>query len=291
MTPSRDLALPGAPRPHDRPFTRATVAAAGTSRARFERLLRDGVVERVLPGVYADALAPRGPAFRAAAVRLALRTDAVATGRTAAWVHGVDVAAFGGTGTGTAPVPVQRARGVRPARDVVRLHGLALTTPLRTVLDLARHDEPGVALAAADHLLATGVVPPLGLLAALDGAVDVGVRALLAQADGRARGAAESALRLQWHASSLPTPVPGLVVPGRHDVVRLALGVPERRFGALLHSAQHGPDAAPDDVARLREAGWWLAHVPDDLVLGGTPALVRGHLEREFHQALLREVG
>lgn len=290
MTSSPDPALPGAPRARERPFTRAAAAAAGTSRSRFERLLRDGVVERVLLGVYADALAPRSAPFRAEAVRLALRSeDAVATGRTAAWVHGVDVAAF--ARPGAPPVPTSRGRRVRPARDVVRLHGLALTTPLRTLLDLARHDEAEVALAAADQLLASGVVSRRALLAVLASTPDVAARAVLAQADGRARGAAESVLRLHWHASALPTPVPGLVVPGRRAAVRLALGVPDRRFGALLGSAHGGPDAAADDLARVREAGWWLVEVPDAVVLGRQPGQVRRHLEREFHQALLREVG
>lgn len=276
--------------PLDTPFTRPQAAAAGLTRSRFERVVRSGHAQRVLTGVYAAPDAPRDEAFRAAAVGLVLRPGVVAVGRTAAWLHGASVTLF--SPPGAPPVPTERRpRAALPERDVVQVRGVLATSPLRTCLDLAR-DDPRIALAAMDRFLAVGLLGQVELLAGLAlGPHDGRVRELAAQADGRARCAAESVLRLHWMRSRLPTPTPALVLPGRSAAVRLALGVGPHRFGVLLRSGLDGPDATHDDVERLRAAGWWLAVMDDAQVLRASAGVVRRHLEREYHQSLLREVG
>lgn len=286
--PTLELDLP-VPALAAAPFTRARAAALGVTRSRLERLLRSGAVVRVLRGVYASASLEQDTAFRAAAAGLAVGPGCVATGRTAAWVHGADVAVFTPRGLPPLPpVPLHRRRaGALRARDVVDVGGTSLTTPLRTALDLARDDDEPVALAVMDHLLAVRAITSTGLLAglALD-ASDDRVRELAVLADDRARGPVESVLRLRWLRSRLPTPVPGLVVPTREGPCRVALALPDHRFGVLLARA-----AGLADVRRLRDAGWWAVVLPEERVLRAEPDGLRRHLEREFHQALLAQVG
>lgn len=286
--PTFDLDLP-VPALAAGPFTRAQAAAAGVTRSRLERLLRVGAVVRVLRGVHAAASVEHDARFRAAAAGLAAGPGRVVTGRTAAWVHGADVTVFTPRGLPPLPpVPLERRHaGAVSPRDLVELDGTPVTTPLRTALDLARDDDEPVALAVTDHLLAEGLVTTTGLLAALAlGPHDARVRELVALSDDRARRPVESVLRLQWLRSRLPTPVPGLVVPTRDGTCRMALALPDHRFGVVL-----SPAATGADVRRLRDAGWWAVVLPEVRVLHAEPEGLRRHLEREFHQALLAEVG
>ena len=78
--------------PLDRPFTRAMARASGVERSALERMLREGTVRRMVRGAYVAATAPDTPELRATAVALVVRREAIAVDRTAAWVHGVDVA-------------------------------------------------------------------------------------------------------------------------------------------------------------------------------------------------------
>lgn len=280
--------------PLDRPFTRSRLFAAGVQRAQLDRLVAGGRLRRLLRGVYGDATVPMDLQYRAAAAGLVLAEGAVASRRTAAWVWGVDVQAFGAPGE---PVPLHRLRGrsgEEPSRHVHRVGDLLLTSPLRTALDLGAVDVPEVALATMDHLVGRGRLAHAALLAELasqSGAAARRVRGLAVQVDGRARDVAESVLRLRWHASRLPTPVPGHVVPARDATVRFALAIPERRFGVLVGSGAVPGAPGTRDLAWLRDAGWWVLTLPADRVLRGDPVLWCRHLEREWHQQLLADVG
>lgn len=284
--------------PLHRPFTRAMARAAGVDRASLEQMVRAGSVRRLLRGVYLATTAPVTTGTRAAAVGLAVGKDAIAVDRTAAWVHGVD------TWLGEAHDlrPVEVLSTPRPARaavgsvrqlaghDVQRLGSLRLTTPLRTALDLGRLLPPDLALGAMDGLLAQGSFTHVQLLAELPRLVGhrgVGqLRSLAAQVDARSCGIAESALRLRWHQANLPTAVPGLAVCAGCRLVRLALGVETRQFGAVL--AGSVPAA---DLVALQGAGWRVVVLSEERVLRSDPATWVRHLEREFHQQLLAQTG
>lgn len=288
--PGRDPVRGASGLPPDRAMTRAELREVGVRRSQLDRLLRSGRVVRLLRGVYADAGAVLDRDFRAAAVRLALPPEGIAVRRTAAWVWGLPVVAFGvGDLERSRPVPLQRsdvdATAARvPPRGTTRVNGLLLTDPVTTVLDLGAGDRAEVALAAMDHLLRTGATCHAALLGALGTRPTTApsrLRSLVAQADGRAAHAGESVLRLHWHASRLPTPTPGLVVgPG----LRVGLAVPERRFGVVLET---GDGTARGSAPRLRDQGWWVVVMGARDVLRATPERVRLHLEREWHQALL----
>lgn len=130
-------------------------------------LRADGTLRQVLPGTYVCAAVPDGPAVRAAAVAALvgprLQQDAVIGRLTAAWVHGhhpmpgnleLLVARFH-------RLPLHR-EGPRTTlhecllqeHDVDRQYPMAVTTPLRTALDLAFHGDPDAAQRAISRMLA-----------------------------------------------------------------------------------------------------------------------------------------
>ena len=282
--------------PLDRPFTPGTARAAGLERPALDRLHRAGLVRRVLRGVYAATGAPDTVVFRAAAVSLVVRRDTIVVDRTAAWIHGVDVR---GSSPADALVPLDRvsrsrrdSAGTRQltGRDVVLVEGVHVTTPLRTALDLGRLLPAGRALGAMDALLGIGSFTHTQLLAELPrmaGCPGVGQLRLLApQVDARAAGLAESVLRLHWNEARLPTPVPGMPVAAGGRLVRLALGVDRRQFGAVLLGR-----VSADDLVALEGAGWRVVVLPEERVLAGDPVSWTKHLEREFHQQLLAQTG
>ncbi len=297
-----DVTLPLAPLrsllPADRPFTRMMALRAGVERPALDRMLREGTIRRLLRGVYADAAAPDSVLFRAVALSLVAGRRSVAVDRSAAWVHGIDVARLGPGDLRGVDLLVP-GRGAAHSfgggrqlcgRDVECLDGLRLTTPLRTALDLGRLLPPGLALGAVDGLLATGSFTHVELLAELPrmaGHRGVGqLRTLAVQADARAQGLAESVLRLHWHGARLPSAVPGMPVGAGGRLVRLALGVERCQFGAVLA----GTVTAADLVA-LQGAGWQVLVLAPDRVLDADPEVFMRHLECEFHQHLLAQIG
>lgn len=282
--------------PVDLPFTPAMARTVGIERAALERMLREGTVRRVLRGVYAATLAADSGSLRAAAVALVVHREAVAVDRTAAWVHGIDVAGprDGDLRPVEALTPGRSTTGSLGGRrqlaghDVQRIGPLLLTTPLRTALDLGRLLPDHLALGAMDRLLATGGFRHVDLLAEVSrmaGHRGVGqLRALAVQVDDRSLCLAESTLRLRWHQARLPTAVPGLAVAAGGRLVRLGLGVERRQFGAAL--SDH---VSAGDLVALQGAGWRVVVLGEDWVLRTDPDVFIHHLERDFHQHLLAQ--
>lgn len=280
------------------PFTPTMAVRAGIGRAVLDRLHREGRLRRLLRGVYLDATVPLTPEVRSRALSLVVTDGQVVVGQTAAWLHGVDL----NSRLGDEVVPVEvhgrrrpggrdRAAGIRYAgHDLQVVAGLRCTTPLRTALDLGRWLAPTRALAALDGLLALRAFPHTALMAELarfsgsPGVVQL--RELAAIADGRADGAAESALRLRWLEGRLPTPTPGLVVTAGDAQPRLALGLETHRFGAALNGRLSDPE-----LRLLSMLGWRVVVLAPERVLGGDPDFLVAHLEREFHLHLLAQVG
>ena len=215
------------PLPLDAPFTRDQARALGVSRRSFVALDQSGLVRRVLQGVYAAAQAPDDVAMRARALGLVVPPHAVVSDRTAAWLHGVDI--LPRSAVVVAPpvqvVSCEDTRIRRPeadghrrallARDVQVVHGVRVTSPLRTALDLGRLLWRFDALAALDGFLRAGlshelVLSDIGRFRGFRGVRQL--RALAPLADGRSQSPAESALRLWWYDALLPAPEPQLVV-------------------------------------------------------------------------------
>ena len=265
--------------PLDRPFTTATATELGISPALLRRMVREGLLRRVLKGVYVDAAAEDDLRMRTRAVSLAIPATAVVTDRTAAWLHGVDVLR---PGDHLVPPPVEVFQGpghtrVRTAanqggertlspEDVEEIGGVRVTTPLRTALDLGRLTPRDQALSALDALLRLERFTKEDLLANLErfrrqrGVVQL--RELAPLADGRAESPGESVLRLRWLDAGLPPPDPQVEVRENGLVrARLDLAIPERRFAAEYdgwdwHSSRDQRRRDKERRAWLRAHGW-----------------------------------
>ena len=200
----------------------------------------DGFVRRgewrsVWPGVLTDAGTVLDPGQRAYAAVLASGPASVVSGRTAARLYRLpliddrdpatgaqehlvdDVTSAGSHRTlrkrdaGGHVFELRRSSRRVPAEDVRRTAGgLRLTTPLRTLVDLAGLLSSEALVCAIDHALHSGLVTPSGLVAAVEArAGDAGVVALrtaVQRADARAESPAETLARL----ALLPV-LPGLV--------------------------------------------------------------------------------
>lgn len=271
------------------PFTPAMAARAGIGRSTLERLVRTGEVLRLVRGVYVGGAQPLTTTARARAVALVLGERHLLVDRTAAWIHGAPPlrpepgAAIPLDVDGRRCYPGGRVP-VGPDEQAV-VAGVRCTVPARTALDVARHLAPERALPLVDGLLRAGAVSHPDLVRASDRDDLPGIdraRELLAVADGRADGIAESVLRLHWLGASLPTPVPGLRVSG----ARLALALPSHRFGVVLAGV-----VAPVQLDAVRAAGWDVPVLDPARICRGDLRSTAGHLEREFHRHLLRQSG
>jgi hypothetical protein len=284
-----------APLPLDRPFTPAQARGWGVSDWQLRRLVEEGYVRRVLPGVHVAAQTPDTVLTRARALAMVVHPAAVVTDRTAAWLHGVEILprsrmpevpplqVFHRPGHRLKGVGLASGERLLAPEDVVRLDGIRVTSPLRTALDLGRLLWRFDALAALDGFLRNGLDHD-ELLAGVDRFAGyrgvVQLRVLAPLADSRAESAAESALRLHWEDAGLPRPVPQLALDG--GAFRLDLALPALRYAAEYDGAEfHSSDADRDHDLRRRltisrEHGYRFGiFTADDLYRAGGDATAR----------------
>ncbi|MCU1465204.1 MAG: hypothetical protein JWM72_1132 [Actinomycetia bacterium] len=156
-------------------FTRAQATAAGFGATQIERRVRAGVWHRMFPSVYRHASAPASVGARQWGTILWAGPGSVLSHTSAAQIWRIPVA------SGFAPevlVPATRAprvAGVTVHRvtrlrevDVVRVHGLPVTTPVRTLVDLAAVLAADDLRAALEHAFARDVVTVRALGTGLD---------------------------------------------------------------------------------------------------------------------------
>ena len=279
------------PLPLDLPFTAQMARDAGVSKNHLGPLVARGQVRRVLRGVYAAAQAPDSVLFRATALHLVVPPCAVVTDRTAAWLHGVPILERGAH-LQAPPINVCEtvdSRVRRPGvdgrrrqlleRDVMQLHGLRVTAPLRTALDLGRGLWRFDALAAIDGVLHIGVdhdelLSEIGRFRGFRGVRQL--RWIAPLADGRAESPGESALRLHWYDAGLPKPDPQFVIHDDHGrpLYRLDVPDPHVRYaaeydGEAFHSTER--DVAHDEDRRewiRRERHWTIDAFGKEAVYG-----------------------
>lgn len=281
--------------PPDRPFTTAEARAAGISADVLRRLTREGQLRRVLRGVYVDASVRDDLLTRSEALSLVVPPTAVVTDETAGWLHGAEVLPPGGHLV-VPPIKVfQRPGATRVRRqgcaggertllprDVHVLHGVLVTTPLRTALDLGRLTPRLRAMGSIDSLMRHCDVGRAQLVAELPrfkGARGVvQLRSLVPLADPRAESPGESALRLRWYDAGLPAPM--CQVPVRDDDgterYRGDLGLPGLRLLAEYDGVEHhtAPASRAYDERRrawLRAHGWVVVVLNRDDVFGANP--------------------
>lgn len=240
--------------------------------------LRSSAWQRLFPDVYACASLPITHHRRARAVARLLLPGAVLSGRSAAVLWGADAAARDDPVECTL-APARRCgavRGVRVSRRhlpddaVVQRHGVLVTTPLRTALDLARTEPADEAVVHVDQFLQTGLVTLAELrtaAAALTGPGCRLVRRVADRADGLAQSPQETRVRLLLHSSSLPRPTAQHVVRDvdGHAVAQVDFGWPEQRVALEYDGVWHGDaqQVGKDRrrLNRLTAAGWTVIFV------------------------------
>jgi hypothetical protein len=273
LTPDTILLDATCPLPLDQPFTGSQARAWGVSPMQLRTLVKRGLVRRVVQGVYAVAQAPNDLSFRAMAIGLVVSPSAIVVDRTAAWLHGVDILPRSAREVAV-PVEVFQAPGTRCRRDgvasgermlrpgdVVEIHGLRVTTPLRTAHDLGRRLWRFDALSALDQFLRLGVdvdALVLGVERYKGYRGVIQLRYLVLIADPRSESPGESALRLHWYDAGLPTPeLQWWVYDDRGvGIYRLDLALPEVRYAAEYDGVEfHTSDDDKDHDADRRD---WL---------------------------------
>jgi very-short-patch-repair endonuclease len=231
----------------------------------------------LFPDVYACSSLEITHELRArAATRLSL-PNAVACGRTAAVLWGVQLAGSDDDVELTVPREC-RARTVQglhltrrtlsPA-DVAGRRGVRVTGPLRTALDLARISPTEEAVIALDRFLAPGLVflhEVRSAAIAVSGRDCRRIRSALALADERAGSPQETRLRLLLHRSALPAPVAQYSVRvGGRFVARVDFAWPDQRLAVEYEGVWHGENQqVARDRARLNgltRAGWRVVFV------------------------------
>lgn len=256
------------------------------------KMLRGPAWIRVRNDVYADSRLERDHGLACRAASLVLPESAVISGRSAAYLHGIEHAA-----SFTDPVCVTLPPGQpRPrqklvvhrtsleATDVQELSFCRLTGPLRTAWDLGIWLEPPDAVAIIDGLLREGMVSAAELEKFAEERArrrgSAKARRAFELADGRSESPPESRMRVRLVLAGLPKPVP-------QYPIRLPSGLtvhpdaawPEYQVAAEYDGLWHADDRAfHRDRRRLNEllaAGWLVFHATSRRLDRGFSGFVR----------------
>jgi hypothetical protein len=295
LNPGEPLLGDRFPLPLDRPFTLSAARKAGLTSYDLGWLCREGYLRRLLLGVYVAAQAPDSIELRAAALRLVVPADAVVTDRSAGWLHGAEMILAPNDHLAVPPVSVfVNRRGARLRNDitesgqrflrradVMEVHRLEVTTPLRTACDLGRLLTRDGAFAALDTMLRLGVFDRDALWDAaqrhrgMRGVCQL--RAFVPLADPRSESPAESVTRLRWYDAGV-LPRPELQIEVERPFASsywIDLGVEALRFGVEYDGEEwhrRTPEQRERDQRRRAwlhdERGWLIAAVTKDNVFG-----------------------
>ena len=295
------------PLPLDSPFTTAQAQSAGLRPRQLGELVRAGFLIRMMKGLYVAAQARDSTLLRVQALSLVVPPGVVITDDTAAWLHGVDTQ-DPGAHLQVPPVRLFVPPGSRGLRnklcasgerallpdDVMEVHGLLVTTALRTALDQGRFLHRDRALGALDALLRTGRFTKEELLSNVERfAKQRGVcqlRELAPLADARSESFGESALRLRWlDQTELPRPTPQIPVfdDAGVEIYRLDLGVEDLRFAMEYDGERWHGD--PARQAHDHDRRTWLRQRRDWLVRAVGRGNVYGparDVERLLHEGI-----
>jgi hypothetical protein len=265
------------------------------TRKRLEIALRNGLVRRVLRGVYVRATVPDTILLRVEALALVVTPHSVVCDRTAAWLHGIDVFGLGDQEVLPAvetcvyrtrnPTRLEgvdgRTRDLLPC-DVMVVQGVAVTTPLRTALDLGCGLGRHRALGALDQFMRHQGVTQFEMTRELPryfrrrGVIQL--RQLIPLADPRAESMRESWVRLAIHDAGLPAPEPQhwIYVEGV-PTYRLDLAYPKSRVAVEYdgwEAHQRTEEQRENDRTRrewLRDHGWTVIVIDKEVLTGADP--------------------
>lgn len=262
------------------PFTVEDLRALDIGEGRLRHAVRTGAVRQVVRGVFVAAGTPDTLELGVAAIARTVRPHHVITDRTAAWIHGVDTYAWAELDVvplvetcalrGHQATHIEgadgRTRDLRP-EDIMTVHGLSVTTPLRTGLDLGcclRRREAYAALNALAGRHGLTREDYLRVLPRYRGRRGVRqLRVLLPLVEPRVESERESWVLLEIHEATLPVPERQYwITIGDVPRFRLDFAYPRARVcveydGAEWHDTT--PEQRENDEDRrawLRQHGW-----------------------------------
>lgn len=281
------------PLPLDAPFSTAMALREGLSSLMLTRLVEAQLLRRPIRGVYVTAQAGDSVSLRAAALAQVAPADAVICGRHAGWLHGAEMVLAPHEHLELQPICIFRPSGHGRLRnkladsgerwfateDTMELHGLLVTTPLRTALDLGRLERRDRAIAGLDAMARLGgfslemLKHAVVRFRGMRGVVQL--RQLVLVVDPLAESPGESVLRLRWIDAGLPAPQLQIEVLRNGVVIaRLDIGNGELRFAAEYDGAEwhSSPTQRAHDVARRelldQEFGWEVVALRAENVFG-----------------------
>lgn len=275
-----------------RPFTLGEAGLAGLTR----KQLRGASWRRVGRGLYVWAGLADDPALKLATVHRRLPVGAAFSGRTAAWLHGLDVPPCDPV---EATIPrscgvsgltgVSVSRAMLSQQDLVVRRGLPVTSAMRTVVDLCGRPPLVEAVVIADMALHERLVHIAGLsarVAARPGAAGIAqLRRVVELAEPLAESPMETRLRLLLVLGGLPRPRAQVPL---HDergnfLGRPDLYYPEQRLGIEYDGGTRRDSLADDDLRqnRLLDAGHRLLRFTARDI-GRSPEAVVGLVARQL---------
>lgn len=261
------------------PFRTADLDALGLTQTELRAVLDEGVVRRILQGVYCRVDLPDSVELRAQAAALVLSPHHVVCDRSAAWLWGVDCFDLAERAV-PPPLEVVAVEGAdrtrRPellggkrdliAAEICEVEGARVTTPVRTACDLACLCGRSAALAALDGFCREHGLTQTDYQRQLDrfrGRRGVRqARELAPYAVPGAESRPESWTRMRIIDDGLPSPQTQVwaMVPGlgwvRLDMAYEHLRIAVEYDGMEFHTSD--ADRAADEHRRrlLRDAGW-----------------------------------
>lgn len=279
--------------PDDQPFTTRQTRRLGVRPELLTRWCAQGLVRRMVKGVYVANSVEDTLTLRATALEFVVPQTAVVTDETAAWLFGADVLPAG-SHLEIPPVCMFQLAGNNRLRnelcasgqrallpdDLTAVEGIKVTTPIRTAWDLARLRNRDRAMVALDALLRLDMFERDEMLAGVErfrrerGVVQL--RELAPLADARAQSPAESVMRLRWlDGPNLPLPTPQTPVfdQAGNEVFHLDLGIPEIKFGAEYDGEEwhsRDEDKKYDEQRRgwVKRQGWTIRVLKKPNVFG-----------------------
>lgn len=247
--------------PLDVPFTAAVARRQGVPRAQLTRLCQVGALRQPIRRVYLAAQVPDSLLVRAQCLTLVMPEDCVIVDRHAGWVHGAEMTLAPGEHLNVLPLQVFRPSGHGRLRngltvsgernliatDITEVHGLPVSTILRTAWDLGRVPSRQRSIAGIDQMMRLPGFPRAEFLAGIERFRGqrwvTNLRTLAPLATGKAESPGESALLLGWHDARIPEPTPqvefwedGRLI-ARCDVGNEELGYMTEYLGFEWHSS------------------------------------------------------
>ncbi len=289
-------------------YTTSRLLQSGRSPEQIRTLIRRGELVRIGKGIFVTGAVmrrmaglPHGDHLIAVVAALALNRPAVVSHRSAALIYGIDL--IGSTATVTVTARPSCSRRVRdglhvyttpmPAAHVAKRYGLPVTSPARTVIDLARTSPLADGVAAADSAIRKGLTSKSALRAVLaDGTRRRGnakAELVVELANGLAESPLESIARVAFRECGLPMPALQVGLPpyqrriARVDFYWEEFKTIAEADGALKYEDPARARAQLWRDKKLREAGYEIVHF-DWREITTTPAEVANSIRAAFRR-------